>query len=150
MRIRAFALRKRFLATVCAGLAAFICGTSNTSGATQNSPLLFSVSATSTRAIVLESVSMRSEPFSLNSEGNFSPNDPRTRITLFCMNLDLLAGEDANSLTADAEDGTHAHYPLKGEYVGPVPNFGGIYMLLLRLNDLIASNLGDLLSRLHR
>src|SRR6266480_676578 len=120
MRIRAFASRKHFLATVCAGLAAFICGAANTSGATQSSPLLFSVSATSTRAIVLESVSMRAEPFSLNSERNFSPNDDRTRITLFCMNLDLLAGEGANSLTADAEDGGHVHYPLKVEYVGQI------------------------------
>ena len=127
MRIRAFASRKRFAATVCAGLAAFICGASNTSGATQSSPLLFSVSATSTRAIVLESVSMRAEPFSLNSERNFSPNDDRTRITLFCMNLDLLAGEGANSLTADAEDGGHVHYPLKVEYVGQVPNFGDCF-----------------------
>src|SRR2546425_1605071 len=149
MRIRAFASRKRFLATVCAGLAAFICGASNTSGATQSSRLLFSVSATSTRAIVLESVSMRAEPFSLNSEQNFSPSDPRTRITLFCMNLDLLAGEGANSLTADAEDGAHAHYPLKVEYVGQVPNFGGIYMVVLRLNDLMTSNLGDVLVRLN-
>src|SRR2546425_11536538 len=149
MRIRAFASRKRFLATVCAGLAAFICGASNTSGATQSSPLLFSVSATSTRAIVLESVSMRAEPFSLNSEQNFSPSDPRTRITLFCMNLDLLLGEGANSLTADAEDGAHAHYPLKVEYVGQVPNFGGIYMVVLRLNDLMTSNLGDVLVRLN-
>ena len=148
MRIRAFASRKRFLAIVCAGLAAFICAASNTSGATQSSPLLFSVSATSTRAIVLESVSMRAEPFSLNSEQNFSPSDPRTRITLFCMNLDLLLGEGANSLTADAEDGGHAHYPLKVEYVGQVPNFGGIYMVVLRLNDLMTSNLGDVLVRL--
>src|SRR2546430_2621026 len=149
MRIRAFASRKRFVAAVCAGLAAFICGASNTSGATQSSPLLFSVSATSTRAIVLESVSMRAEPFSLNSERNFSPNDDRTRITLFCMNLDLLAGEGANSLTADAEDGGHLHYPLKVEYVGQVPNFGGIYMVVLRLNDLMTSNLGDVLVRLN-
>src|SRR5947208_3482145 len=149
MRIRAFASRKRFAATVCAGLAAFICGASNTSGATQSSPLLFSVSATSTRAIVLESVSMRAEPFSLNSERNFSPNDDRTRITLFCMNLDLLAGEGANSLTADAEDGGHLHYPLKVEYVGQVPNFGGIYMIVLGLNDLMTSNLGDVLVRLN-
>ena len=149
MRIRAFASRKRFLAIVCAGLAAFICGASNTSGATQSSPLLFSVSATSTRAIVLESVSMRAEPFSLNSEQNFSPSDPRTRITLFCMNLDLLAGEGANSLTADAEDGGHSHYPLKVEYVGQVPGFEGIYMLVLRLNDLMTSNLGDVLVRLN-
>src|SRR5881398_1342152 len=149
MRIRAFASRKRFAATVCAGLAAFICGAANTSGATQSSPLLFSVSATSTRAIVLESVSMRAEPFSLNSERNFSPNDDRTRITLFCMNLDLLAGEGANALTADAEDGAHAHYPLKVEYVGQVPDFGGIYMVVLRLNDLMTSNLGDVLVRLN-
>ena len=149
MRIRAFASRKRFPAIVCAGLAAFICGASNTSGATQSSPLLFSVSATSTRAIVLESVSMRAEPFSLNSEQNFSPSDPRTRITLFCMNLDLLAGEGANSLTADAEDGGHSHYPLKVEYVGQVPGFEGIYMVVLRLNDLMTSNLGDVLVRLN-
>src|SRR2546426_894580 len=149
MRIRAFASRKRFLAIVCAGLAAFICGASNISGATQSSPLLFSVSATSTRAIVLESVSMRAEPFSLNSEQNYTPSDPRTRITLFCMNLDLLAGEGANSLTADAEDGGHSRYPLKVEYVGQVPNFGGIYMVVLRLNDLMTSNLGDVLVRLN-
>src|SRR3989442_322896 len=142
-------LLDRFLGTVGAGLAAFICGASNPSGAAQSSPLLFSVSATSTRAIVLESVSMRAEPFSLNSETLFSPSDPRTRITLFCMNLDLLAGEGANSLTADAEDGAHAHYPLKVEYVGQVPNFGGIYMVVLRLNDLMTSNLGDVLVRLN-
>src|SRR5436309_13874722 len=147
MRIRAFALRKRFLAIVCAGLAAFICGASNTSGATQSSPLLFSVSATSTRAIVLESVSLRTEPFSLNSEGNFSPSDPRTRITLFCMNLDLLAGEPATSITADAEDAAHVHYPLQVEYAGQVPSFEGIYMVVLRLNDLMTANLGDVLIR---
>src|SRR5438094_4388084 len=149
MRIRAFASRKRFLAIVCAGLAAFICGASNTSGATQSSPLLFSVSATRTRAIVVESGSTRAEPFSLTSEQNVSPSDPRTRITLFCMNLDLLAGEGANSLTADAEDGGHSHYPLKVEYVGQVPGFEGIYMVVLRLNDLMTSNLGDVLVRLN-
>src|SRR2546425_8022632 len=160
MRIRAFASRKRFLATVCAGLAAFICGASNTSGATQSSPLLFSVSATSTRAIVLESVSMRAEPFSLNSEQNFSPNDPRTRIELFCMNLDLLAGEGANALTADAEDAAHNHYSLNVEYVGQVPplvdsngnitsDFRGIYMVIVRLNDLMPGDPGDVLIRLN-
>src|SRR5437667_9230119 len=152
MRIRAFASRKRFLAVVCTGLTAFLCGASNTSGATQSSPLLFSVSATSTRAIVLESVSMRAEPFSLNSERNFSPNDDRTRITLFCMNLDLLAGEGANALTADAEDGGHTHFPLKVEYVGQVPNFAGVYMLVLRLNDLMDTSSfvsGDVLLRLN-
>src|SRR5437879_7531641 len=70
--------------------------------APQQSPVLFSVSATSTRAVALESVSMRAEPFSLSSEANFSPNDPRTRIELFCMNLYLLDGTDENVLTARA------------------------------------------------
>ncbi|PYS56933.1 MAG: hypothetical protein DMF76_23575, partial [Acidobacteria bacterium] len=65
------------------------------------------------------------------------------------MNLDLLAGEGANSLTADAEDGAHVHYPLKVEYAGQVPGFEGIYMIVLRLNDLMASNLGDVLVRLN-
>ena len=56
------------------------------------------------RAVALETVSMQAEPFSLSSEGNFSPADPRTRITLFCMNLDFLAGEPGSALTADAQD----------------------------------------------
>jgi uncharacterized protein (DUF1800 family) len=148
MKRRAFLLRKRFVAAMCTGLAAFFCGGAITRGATQLSPQLFSVSSSSTRAVVLESVSMRSEPFSLSSEGNFSPNDPRTRITLFCMNLDLLAGEGVSALTADAEDGAHVHYAMKVEYVGAVPGFDGVSMIVLRLNDLMTSNLGDVLIRL--
>jgi uncharacterized protein (DUF1800 family) len=92
---------------------------------------------------------MRAEPFSLSSEGNFSPNDPRTRITLFVMNLDLLAGETENSLTAEAEDAAHVHYPLRVEYVGQVPNFQGIYMVVMRLNDSMTATLGDVLIRLN-
>jgi uncharacterized protein (DUF1800 family) len=92
---------------------------------------------------------MRAEPFSLSSEANFSPNDPRTRITLFVMNLDLLAGESQNSLTADAEDAAHVRYPLRVEYVGQVPNFEGVYMVVMRLNDLMTANLGDVLIRLN-
>ncbi|HJZ82385.1 MAG TPA: DUF1800 family protein [Pyrinomonadaceae bacterium] len=92
---------------------------------------------------------MRAEPFTLSSEGNFSPADPRTRITLFCMNLDFLSGEPGNALTADAEDAAHTIYPLKVEYVGTVPNFPGIYMVVVRLNDLMGANLGDVLVRLN-
>src|SRR5256714_5508372 len=92
---------------------------------------------------------MRAEPFSLNSAANFSPNDSRTRLTLFCTNLDLLSGEPANALSADAEDAAHTHYSLKVEYVGQVPGFEGIYMIVLRLNDLMTANLGDVLIRLN-
>jgi len=135
-----------------------ICGSA--AAAPQQSPVLFSVSATSNRAVALESVSMRAEPFSLSSEANFSPNDPRTRIELFCMNLDLLAGEGANALTADAEDAAHNHYSLNVEYVGQVPplvdsngnitsDFRGIYMVIVRLNDLMPGDPGDVLIRLN-
>ena len=148
MKTPLFAWRRRFVLLACAGLATFVCGVfTEASAAPSASPLLISVSSSSTRAVVLESVSMRTEPFSLSSEGNFSPNDPRTRITLFCMNLDLLAGEPASSITADAEDAAHVHYPLKVEYAGQVPSFEGIYMVVLRLNDLMAANLGDVLIR---
>src|SRR5207237_1106890 len=150
MRHHTLASRRHFASFVFALLTALIAGASaHAFGAIQNSPQVFSVSPTSTRAVVLESVSMRAEPFSLSSEGNFSPNDPRTRITLFCMNLDLLSGEPANALSADAEDAAHTHYSLKVEYVGQVPGFEGIYMVVLRLNDLMSGNLGDVLVRLN-
>jgi uncharacterized protein (DUF1800 family) len=149
MRKRA-ASSKRFTALVCAGLAMIVSGfCAPASAAPSVSPTLISVSAASTRAVALEAVSMRAEPFTLSSEGNFSPNDPRTRITLFVMNLDLLAGENQTSLTVDAEDAGHVHYPLQVEYVGQVPNFEGIYMVVVRLNDLMTSNLGDVLLRLN-
>jgi uncharacterized protein (DUF1800 family) len=146
MRNRAFA--SRLVAFVGAGLV-MILGGASALAAPSISPTLISVSAGSTRAVALESVSMRAEPFSLSSEGNFSPNDPRTRITLFVMNLDLLAGETQNSLTADAEDAAHVHYPLNVEYLGTVPNFDGVYMVVVRLNDLMTANLGDVLVRLN-
>ena len=92
---------------------------------------------------------MRAEPFTLNSEGNFNSSDPRTRITLFCMNLDFLAGEPSSALTVDAEDAAHTIYPLKIEYLGTVPDFPGIYMIVVRLNDLMTANLGDVLLRLN-
>src|SRR5260370_40890140 len=92
---------------------------------------------------------MTAHLFSLSFNLNFSPTDPRTRLTFFCMNLDFRAGEGANALTADAEDAAHTLYPLKVEYVGTVPNFPGVYMVVLRLNDLMASNLGDVLVRLN-
>lgn len=109
-------------------------------------PLVFS-NSTSTRAIALESVTMRPEPFPLTASVKFS-NDTRTRIALFGMNFDLLAGEGANALSADAEDAAHNHYPMNVEYIGPVPGFEGIFMVIVRLNDAMG-DLGDVLIRLN-
>jgi uncharacterized protein (DUF1800 family) len=90
---------------------------------------------------------MKPEPFQPTASVNFSP-DTRTRIAIFAMGLDLLAGEGVSAFTADAEDSTHTRYPLTVEYVGQVPGFTGITMVILRLNDAMG-DLGDVLLRLN-
>ena len=149
MRIRALAFRKVVALMGFACLLVCLCAATSAFAAPAISPSLFTVSSTSTRAVALETVSMTTEPFSLNSETNFNPSDSRTRITLFCMNLDFLAGEPSSALTVDAQDAAGIIYPLKVEYVGTVPNFPGIYMIVVRLNDLMPATLGDVLVRLN-
>jgi uncharacterized protein (DUF1800 family) len=150
MRIRAVKRCSFLTLSLLAAAIALLVGASNkASAAVQKSPVLFSVSAASTRAIALESVTWRAEPFNLTSEGFFNPADPRTRIALFCMDLELLAGEGVNALTADAEDGQANHYSLRVEYLGTVPDFPGMYMVIVRLNDSMNPNLGDVLVRLN-
>jgi hypothetical protein len=92
----------------------------------------------STRAVALESTTFLSEPFAATSPVKFS-QDNRTRVILFASNLNLLQGDTAASVTADAEDGNHIHYPLTVEYIGSVPNFSWMTAVTVRLND----NLGD-------
>jgi hypothetical protein len=94
--------------------------------------------ANSTRAIALESVTLRREPFQLTQPILFGL-DSRTRIMLFARNVELLPGEDATAVRAEAEDGAGARYPLTVEYVGPVPGFEWMSSVVVRLND----NLGD-------
>ncbi len=76
----------------------------------------------STRAIAIESVTSRSEPFPPTEPILFG-TDNRTRVMLFATNLNLNPGENASAVTGDAEDASHAHYPLTVEYVGAVTGF---------------------------
>jgi uncharacterized protein (DUF1800 family) len=150
MRMRTLAFAQVVALAGFAGLLIVICAAASPSmAAPAVSPSLFTVSSSSTRAVALDAVSMTAEPFALNSAANFNSNDPRTRITLFCMNLDFLVGEPASALTADAQDAAGNLYPLKVEYVGTVPNFDGIYMVVVRLNDLMPASVGDVLLRLN-
>ena len=114
--------------------------------ATTTPPVLLSRSD-STRAIALDSVTLKSEPFSPNASIQFG-SDSRTRIAVFAMNLSLLAGEGANAFTSEIEDGSGKRYPLKVEYVGRVPGFEGITMLILRLADDLGE-VGDVLLRIN-
>jgi uncharacterized protein GlcG (DUF336 family) len=104
-------------------------------------PVLIS-EATSTRAVALDSVTRVHEPFALDSPVPFGA-DRRTRVMLFALNL---AGGDASSVTADAEDGAGRVYPLTVEYVGAVPGQEWMTSVVLRLHDEMG-DAGDVLVR---
>ena len=110
-------------------------------------PILITQAAPSTRAIAFESVTMKPEPFSPTSTVQFG-SDSRTRIAIFARDLELYAGEGANAFSADAQDSTGKLYLLTVEYVGRVPGFEGITMLILRLSDDLG-NVGDVLLRVN-
>jgi hypothetical protein len=119
----------------------------HTNAATNKKPILIS-QATSTRAVAFESVTMKAEPFALTASVPAFGSDPRTRLCIFAMDLELLPGEGANAFTSDVQDGTGKIYPLRVEYVGRVPNFPGITMIIVRLADDL-TNVGDVLLRLN-
>ncbi|HYV82169.1 MAG TPA: DUF1800 domain-containing protein [Pyrinomonadaceae bacterium] len=114
--------------------------------ATNKKPVLLSQAA-STRAIALESVTFRAEPFSPTTDPAFSA-DTRTRICIFAMNLELLPGEGSNAFSSDVQDSTGKLYPLRVEFVGQVPNFPGITMIVVRLADDLGDT-GDVLLRVN-
>jgi uncharacterized protein (DUF1800 family) len=139
-----------------------VCGAVSTSRAdSPKAPTLLSQTTEAgvgtTRAIALESVTLKGEPFPLTSSVKFS-SDPRTRVCIFATGLQLLPGEGANAFSAEAEDSTGVRYPLTVEYVGQVPpatdalgnttDFRGISMIVVRLNDAMG-DLGDVLFKLN-
>jgi hypothetical protein len=105
-----------------------------------NPPLLLSKS-TSTRAIALESVTFRSEPFSPKATLPFPWPDGRTRIMLFAVNV---FGNDTSVVTANAEDESHRRYVLPVEYVGQLPGLEWLSMIIVKLGDDLGE-VGDVL-----
>ncbi len=134
-------MRYCLAAFICAGLAALAFSVGGVesfkSTAAAGAPILLT-RPNSTRAIALESVSHRAEPFPPQTVIPFG-SDNRTRVILFATNLTLAPGETAAAVTADAEDGARLHYPLAVEYVGPVPAQGWMTSVVVKLNE----NLGD-------
>jgi uncharacterized protein (DUF1800 family) len=144
--IAPFAAKRRV--TLAALLVIIICSVAaTTSAATNKKPILISRSD-STRAIALETTTLRGEPFSLNQIVPFS-SDLRTRISVFAMNLELLSGEGISALTSDVQDSAGKLYPMKVEFMGAVPGFPGITMFVLRLPDDLGGDVGDVLLRLN-
>src|SRR5256885_17022345 len=79
-----------------------------TSKAAAGAPVLLT-RPNSTRAIALEPVANLAEPFSPQAAIAFGASN-QTRVMLFATNLTLITGEGPAAVSADAEDGSHAHY----------------------------------------
>jgi len=114
--------------------------TSFHSRAQSNRPVLLSEES-STRAVAVDSVTRKHEPFSATSEVSWGP-DNHTRVMLFAMGIESNA--NASDLTASAEDGAHNLYALPVEYVGSVPDQPWVTSIIMRLNDTIG-DVGDVL-----
>jgi len=114
--------------------------------ATNKKPTLISQAA-NTRAVAFETFTMTTEPFQPTASFPIG-SDTRTRISIFAMDLELLVGEGANAFSADVQDAGGKIYPLRVEFVGQVPNFPGITMIVVRLNDELG-DVGDVLLRLN-
>jgi len=101
--------------------------------------------ANSDIAIAFDSPWQVRDPFPLNILFNFS-SDQRTRVILFGMNLDLAAGEDTSSITAQAEDAALNIYPLTVEIVGKVTEAQQFTRVIVRLPNNTPSNQSLLVS----
>lgn len=136
---------KHIAASISLGLVLVICA-SVAEAAALRPPKLISA-ATSTRAVALESVTLRAEPFPLTSSALFG-TDSRTRVCIFAMDLQLLPGEGVSAFTVDVQDASGKLYPLRIEFMGQVPNFPGITMFIVKLADELG-DVGDVLLRLN-
>jgi hypothetical protein len=87
------------------------------------------------RAIAIDSVTFLRDPFSVTNTFNFS-SDQRNRIIFFAVNLNLVAGD---VVTVEAEDAQHVIRQFPVEFVGAVPNFGGLSQIVVRLPDNLGS-----------
>ena len=94
-------------------------------------PMLIS-EAGSDSAVALDSVTFIRDPFPLTNLFNFSA-DHRTRLMLFGMNMQLMAGENSSAVTARAEDASMNVYPLAVEFVGQVPGLDWLTQIVVRL-----------------
>ncbi|HEX8188671.1 MAG TPA: hypothetical protein VF586_09980, partial [Pyrinomonadaceae bacterium] len=133
------------LAAVLLACGALLSAPARRGAAQSASPVLVS-QAGSTRAVALEASTRVPEPFAPTAPVRFGPDD-RTRVMLFAMNLRLAPGEDAASLTAEAEDGARRTYALAVEHAGPVPGQEWLSSIVVRLNDQLAADAGDVLVR---
>lgn len=98
---------------------------------------------TSTRSLVFDSTTRQREPFTAVAPVLFGA-DPRRRIMLFAMRLQLQPGDTASAVTARAEDSAHQSYVLPVEHVGATPGQPWATSIVLSL-DPAMGDIGDVL-----
>ncbi len=141
MTAKAFVRRRQIVLPLSVAIAALVAASALTRSQAQSNKLVLISQETSTRAIAVDSVTLKREPFDTTSEVTWG-NDARTRVMLFATGL----ARDASpsDISATAEDGSHKHYSLTVEYVGPVPEEDWATAVVVRLSDQMG-DLGDVL-----
>lgn len=86
----------------------------------------------SDHAVALELTQFVTGPFPITTT-LLSDGRNRTRIILFGTDLGLLPGEDVEAITAEAVDAAQVHYPLRVEFVRPLPDLPAVHQIVLRL-----------------
>ena len=98
-----------------------------------NVPVLFT-DEDSGRALALDSVTFIRDPFSVRDPYNFS-SDQTTRVMLLSANLDLRPGDGPSLVAVQADDGKGHTYPLAVEWIGRLPSFDWITVVIAKLPD---------------
>lgn len=101
--------------------------------APSNVPVLFTDDG-GNRALALDSVTFKRDPFAVRNSDNFSA-DHTTRLMLLSANLDLQPGDGPSIVAAQADDGKGHTYPLAVEWVGRLPSFDWITVVIAKLPD---------------
>jgi hypothetical protein len=102
---------------------------------------LIALDETTSRAVALDSVLLKRDPFPLANIHNFSL-DQRTRIAVFVQGVELNSTETPSSVLVQLEDNQNHIYPLVVEDVRKVPNFDWLSQIVVKLPDSIDSE-GD-------
>lgn len=106
--------------------------TSNEATLTVQTALLLQAEDTSDHAISFDSLTMMRDPYPLTNIFTLNP-DNHTRVMLFAVNLDLLAGENSSAVTARALDGQMMLHPLTVEFAGKVSGFPWLTQVIVIL-----------------
>ena len=102
---------------------------------------LIALDETTSRAVALDSVLLKRDPFPLANIHNFSL-DQRTRIAVFVTGIELSSTETPSSVLVQLEDNQNHIYPLVVEDLRKVPNLDWLSQIVVKLPDSIATE-GD-------